>query len=138
MKQIILLFLLTTAPIWAQEMKPENMPMIYGGSADVISSRQYFPVSIADMAAGKNFITHVQVTGNVILVKHEKDGDLHIRLSDGKRFIVAECIPKLPCTEPKVGQTITVYGISRFDKKHKWYEVHPVEYSEIVPPKEKK
>jgi hypothetical protein len=77
--------------------------------------------------AGRNSHTHIRVTGKVVLVKHEADGDLHIRLSDGKRWIVAECIPKLPCAEPKVGQTITVEGISRFDEKHKFPEVHPVE-----------
>src|SRR3954463_7619874 len=77
------------------------------------SGRQYFPVSIANLAAGRNFHTHVRVTGKVVLVKHEADGDLHIRLSDGKHFIVAECIPELPCREPRLGETVTVEGISR-------------------------
>jgi hypothetical protein len=90
-------------------------------------TRPYYPVTIAQMAAGKNFHTHVAVTGKVELVKTEKDGDTHIKLTDGKAFIVAECIPKLPCKPPTVGSTITVYGISRFDGEHKWWECHPVE-----------
>jgi hypothetical protein len=69
----------------------------------------------------------VQVTGKVTLVRHEADGDLHIRIEDGGAFIVAECIPKLPCAAPKVGDTVTVTGISRFDGEHKWQEIHPVE-----------
>jgi hypothetical protein len=98
----------------------------------LLAVRTYYPVSIADLAAGRNFHTHVQVTGKVVLVKHEADGDLHIRLSDGSQFIVAECIPKLPCQEPKRGQTVTVQGIYRRDQKHgNWAEVHPVESLEV-------
>jgi hypothetical protein len=92
------------------------------------SGRQYFTVSIANLAAGRNFHTHVRVTGKVVLVKHEADGDLHVRLSDGKHWIVAECIPELPCREPRLRETVTVEGISRFDYKHRWQEVHPVEH----------
>src|ERR1700758_4352970 len=95
-------------------------------------SRPYFPVSISDLAAGKNFHTHIQVTGKVTLVKHEADGDIHIKLEDGQgHFIVAECIPKLPCIPPKVGQIVIVEGISRYDGEHKWREVHPVEHIQI-------
>ena len=79
------------------------------------------------MATGHNFHTHVRVVGRVLLVKYEKDGDLHIKLGDGKYFIVAECIPKLPCKPPIVGGRVTVEGIARFDGEHKWFEVHPVE-----------
>ena len=90
-------------------------------------------MSIARLAAGKNVHTHIQVTGTVTLVKHEKDGDLHIRIVDGKgNFLIAECIPKLPCkVTPKKGQTVTIRGIYRFDGEHKWYEAHPVEDIEI-------
>lgn len=90
-------------------------------------SRPYWPVTIADMAAGKNHHTHVEVSGKVVLVRHEQDGDLHIRLTDGSNFVVAECVPELPCKAPKLGDAVTVQGISRFDGEHKWYEVHPVE-----------
>jgi hypothetical protein len=72
--------------------------------------------------------THVAVSGRVAYVVSEADGDVHIKLvSASGRFIVAECIPALPCARPKSGQTITVYGISRQDSEHGWWEVHPVE-----------
>lgn len=93
----------------------------------LVLQRNYFPVSIQRMATGHNYHTHVMVIGQVALVEKQIDGDLHIRLTDGKYFIVAECILSLPCTKPKVGQTVAVKGISRFDGEHKWYEVHPVE-----------
>jgi hypothetical protein len=97
----------------------------------LLAVRTYYPVSIADLAAGRNSHTHIRVTGKVVLVKYEADGDLHIRLSDGKHWIVAECIPELPCSIPKVGRSVTVEGISRFDAKHKFWEVHPVENAAI-------
>jgi hypothetical protein len=93
----------------------------------LLAVRTYYPVSIADLAAGKNFHTHVQVTGKVTLVKHEGDGDTHIVLSDGKNFVVVECIPELPCQAPKVGQTVTAEGIYRQDYEHRWFELHPCE-----------
>jgi hypothetical protein len=92
----------------------------------LFSVRPYHKVTIAQMAT--TAYTHVEVTGKVTLVRTEDDGDTHIRLTDGKNFVVAECIPVLRCPRvPKVGETITVRGISRFDKEHGWYEIHPVE-----------
>jgi len=92
-----------------------------------IALRTYYPVPISEL--GRNRHTHVRVQGIVTLVKHEKDGDLHIRLSDGKgSTVVCECIPALPCAEPIRGEVIEVWGISRQDRQHGgWEEVHPVE-----------
>ena len=92
--------------------------------------RQYFKVAIADMPP--NHYTHVEITGKVTSVKSERDGDTHIQVSDGADFIIAECIPKLPCSViPDVGQTVTIRGISRYDRENRWYEVHPVEEIEV-------
>jgi hypothetical protein len=91
----------------------------------LFADRPYHKVSIAGIS--KTLFTHVEVTGKVTLVKKEADGDVHIRLSDGQTFIVAECVPELPCKPPRKGATITVRGVSRFDKEHGWWEVHPVE-----------
>lgn len=98
-------------------------------------ARSWHKVPLKELAGGKYKLTHVETSGLVTLVKKEADGDTHIRLSDCDRFeacdgvpwIVAECIPELPCKAPKVGETITVRGISRFDGQHGWAEVHPVE-----------
>lgn len=99
--------------------------------------RHYFPVAPSAMA--KNHHTHVQVTGKVTISKREGDGDWHIRITDGKGFAVAECIPELPCAHPKIGQCVRVRGISRIDGEHKypgtqvgWPEVHPVESLKVV------
>jgi hypothetical protein len=77
--------------------------------------------------------THVQVTGRVRLVRHEDDGDLHLKLTGATGFIVAECIPALPCQEPSLNAQVTVFGISRYDGEHHWWEVHPVERLTVSP-----
>lgn len=90
--------------------------------------RMYSSVAVKDVATTVH--THVCVTGEATLVMREADGDLHVRLQDGKGgFIVAEEIPSLKAkgAAPKKHQQATACGISRFDKKHGWYEVHPVE-----------
>jgi hypothetical protein len=94
-------------------------------------SRKYWPIALDSAAVGHwHNHTHVAVTG-VVAPRYpimEADGDLHIKLvAPSGRFIVAECTPKEPCVKPKAGQTITVYGISRQDQEHGWWEVHPVE-----------
>lgn len=98
----------------------------------LLLARYYWPVSVALLSSGSFKHTHVQVTGIVAYAVTEDDGDLHIKLTSVtpdtlNRFIIAECIPSLPCRHPKSGDTVTVRGISRYDPEHRWYEVHPVE-----------
>lgn len=91
-------------------------------------ARTYWKVPVDSLAIGHTAHTHVEVSGLVTLVRHEGDGDTHIKIVGLHGFIVAECIPALPCRKPKVGERITVRGIARQDWEHKWYEVHPVEW----------
>lgn len=98
----------------------------------LLLQRLYWVVPLDSLAMGHPKHTHVAVTG--VVAPHfpvvEADGDVHIRLlslNGTGRFIVAECIPKLPCAKPHAGDTITVQGISRPDPEHNWWEVHPVE-----------
>jgi len=92
------------------------------------AQRTYWVVPIDTLAIGRLKHTHVQVTGKVIYVNAETDGDIHVKVgSPSGRFIMAECIPKLPCVKPKVDSVITVFGITRWDPEHGWAEVHPVE-----------
>jgi hypothetical protein len=108
-------------------------PAYAGALAAVVvmmsAGRYYWPTSVEHLARGTVKHTHVQVKGRVTYTAKEADGDLHIRLSGlhTDTFVVAECIPKLPCPRPAKGTTITVLGISRFDAEHGWWEVHPVE-----------
>ena len=93
-------------------------------------ARYYWPVTVTALASGTARHTHVQVTGRVDYTRMEDDGDLHIRIrstAGDSAFVIAECIPKLPCRRPAIGEIVTVQGISRRDPEHGWYEVHPVE-----------
>jgi len=100
-------------------------------------NRVYHPVTIASLA--HNTFTHVEVEGRVALVRHEEDGDIHIRLEDAQgRFVVVEVIPEISLTIPKVGDLVRVRGISRYDRQHHWWEIHPAEAIEIRPPKQER
>lgn len=91
--------------------------------------RYYWPVPLAVLAKGTKH-THVETKGRVTYVVAEGDYDTHIKVSDTLNvaiFIIAECIPKLPCVKPIKGSVITVWGISRPDPEHGWWEIHPVE-----------
>lgn len=97
------------------------------------AQRGYWKVPLDSFALGKKLHTHIEITGVVApnFPVREADGDIHIKilspLGTG-RFIVAECIPKIPCPLlPRAGQTVTVRGVSRLDPEHGWREVHPVE-----------
>jgi|SRR5213592_872114 len=88
-------------------------------------SRPYFPVDICQLDSTNH--THVQVTGKVTKIHTEADGDIHIRVVNQGCFVILEIIPSLPMISPKRGDTIIARGILRYDKQHKWYELHPVE-----------
>lgn len=100
-------------------------------------SRTYHRVPLAKVKDTQ--WTHISVCGRVEYVKREADGDGHLRIVDsepGSRiptFIVAEIVPYHPLPLPKVGSVVQVAGVSRFDKQHRWYEVHPVESLTILP-----
>lgn len=113
-----ILFLLSCAPqLWAQ--------------------RTYWHATVAQLASGAFPHTHVELDSVVVTYKAiESDSDFHMRLRDPRdtvssHFVIAECIPLMPCQHPKLGQVVNVRGISRKDAEHGWFEIHPIEA--IVP-----
>lgn len=85
----------------------------------------------------------VTLTGKVTKVAYEKDGDLHFNLKvNDSTTVVCECIcqqrvpiPKVKkaCIgyykkfkRPRVGSNYRVKGYSVWDKRHHWFELHPV------------
>jgi hypothetical protein len=87
-----------------------------------IEGRTYHGVSVAELKETQ--WTHVAVCGQVTLAKREDDGDIHLRISQGAAFIVAEIVPYHPLPMPKLHSWVRVAGISREDKTHRWFEVH--------------
>ncbi len=93
----------------------------------------------------------IQVTGKIVLIKHELDGDIHCEVSDGtcKDSTIACEFPEPTLTKSpfnpqfikarrfilgkKVGDTVTITGVFFQDKKHgrttkriqNYLEIHP-------------
>lgn len=84
----------------------------------------YRPIPLAALATTRH--THVCVVGPVVYVRKQRDGDLHVTLHDGTTTVVLEIIPQLPLARPVKGTVIRACGISRYDRHHRWAEVHPV------------
>lgn len=93
----------------------------------------YWRVPIAGLALNKH--THVCVAGKVTRLYAEKDGDAHWIVEDAGAKVVAEIIPTARplLGRPKVGQSIVICGVTRFDREHAWEEIHPVESWWAVP-----
>jgi len=96
--------------------------------------RTYWPTTVAKLSSGTFAHTHAELDSVlVVYVASETDGDYHMRLRDrgdtiAVHYIIAECIPELPCRHPKVGELIPwIRGITRRDNEHHWVELHPVE-----------
>ena len=104
-------------------------------AAPPVLVRVYHKTTIARLP--RTVDTHVELEGRVTLVRREGDGDVHIRVEDvDHRFVVVEVIPEISLTIPAVGDRVVVRGIVRYDKRHRWHEIHPAEAIEIRPPKE--
>lgn len=91
----------------------------------------YHPVRL-DQVATTSW-THVCTTGPVVYVRKMADGDIHVTLDDGVSRVVAEIIPQIPLAKPRKGQRIEVCGITRYDKRHQWPEIHPVTRWQLAP-----
>ena len=100
--------------------------------AQSIINRTYWIEDPAKFSKSGSVHTHVQITGWVVYTRYEEDGDLHIKVTPTKGaftpFFIAECIPKLPCNKPNINSQVMIQGISRYDKEHNWWEIHPVEF----------
>ena len=106
-------------------------------SAQPAPGRMYHRVSIEKMWEGSSW-THVVTEGLVVYRRKMRDGDYHVTIIDGEeRKLVCEFIPAL--TEhvgrpPSKGARIRVWGIARWDSRHRWPELHPVEAFLVLDP----
>ncbi|PJE75888.1 hypothetical protein COV04_03010 [Candidatus Uhrbacteria bacterium CG10_big_fil_rev_8_21_14_0_10_48_11] len=71
--------------------------------------------------------TKVSVVGKVTEVVKDPDGDYHVIISDSFGLpLVTEGIPEIPMELPKLGDTVRLWGLTRFDIPHNWWEIHPI------------
>lgn len=67
------------------------------------------------------------ITGTVEAIVKAVDGDYHVNIRDEKnRILVTEMVPEYPLPLPTVGQKIKIWGVTRYDLGHRWWELHPV------------
>lgn len=73
------------------------------------------------------------VIGKVENEVKSTDGDLHVNIQDDNgRILVAEIVPEYPLKTPPVGAKIKVWGVTRYDLEHRWWELHPVFGWELI------
>lgn len=91
----------------------------------------YHDVGLADFIVNGSTKTKVAVEGIVDKVAHQPDGDYHVVMRPQNipigLFLVTEVIPEIKDLPlPKEGDNIKIWGITRFDEPHNWWELHPV------------
>lgn len=90
----------------------------------------YHNAELLDFIANGSTKTKVAVEGIVDKITHEPDGDYHIIIKSQYLpwpVLVTEAIPEIKDLPlPKGGDYIKIWGISRFDEPHNWWELHPV------------
>ncbi len=64
--------------------------------------------------------------GTVTDVVSAQDGDVHINIKSKSGTLVTEIIPEYPLTLPISGDKIKIWGVTRYDIAHRWWELHPV------------
>lgn len=90
----------------------------------------YHNVGLLDFIANGSAKTKVAVQGVVDKVTHEPDGDYHVNIRPQNLpfpVLVTEAIPEIKdLTLPKEGDYVKIWGITRFDEPHNWWELHPI------------
>ena len=87
----------------------------------------YHDTNITDFIVNGSTNTKVAIEETVQQVIKEPDGDYHVSVGDLVGLpLVTEFIPEISLPLPKVGDHIRLWGITRFDAPHNWWELHPV------------
>jgi hypothetical protein len=88
--------------------------------------RIYYTLPLDQIATTSR--THVCTVGRVVYKRKQQDGDWHITMSNGTVKVVLEIIPGLEMEVPSKGTVIRACGITRWDRRHKFAELHPLEF----------
>lgn len=88
---------------------------------------QYEITTIKTLNESKFWGPRAAVVGTVTDVQKVFDGDWHLNITDKDgRTLVAEVIPEYPVPLPDLGAKVQIWGVTRFDLDHRWWELHPV------------
>ncbi len=95
----------------------------FGGGGEGL----YPVVSVWKINHSLFFGPRAAVQGVVRAVQKVSDGDWHINVEDTDGSVmVNEMVPEYPLPVPQVGDRIMMWGITRYDLNHRWWEIHPV------------
>ena len=90
----------------------------------------YHDADLIDFITNGSANTKVAIEGTVDKITHEPDGDYHIIIRPqylAAPVLVTETIPEIKNLPlPHEGDHIKIWGITRFDEPHNWWELHPV------------
>lgn len=84
-------------------------------------------VSISAIQKNLFFFPRASVIGTVIQKVKTDDGDWHVNVADDNgRVMVTEIVPELSMPVPPLNAKIKIWGVTRYDLEHRWWELHPV------------
>lgn len=99
----------------------------YQTPASVPTDKGYALTTIHKINAGLYALPHAAVEGVVSAVVRSPDGDWHVNIADDRGgTLVAEIVPEYPLVPPPVGSRVKLWGLTRYDIEHRWWEIHPV------------
>lgn len=100
----------------------ESLLPFSGGGKDL-----YPAVSIWKINHSLFFGARAAVQGTVSSVQQANDGDWHVNVTaDDGSVLITEMVPEYPLSIPFLGDRIMLWGVTRYDLNHRWWEIHPV------------
>lgn len=103
-------------------------PYGYAVSHNLVGSETFgYPLtSIKTINTGRFPEPRASVIGVVQDVVKSADGDIHVNIKSPDGVIVTEIIPEYPLPALTVGKKVKIWGVTRYDISHRWWELHPV------------
>lgn len=84
-------------------------------------------ISISRLEKNLYWGPRAAVIGTVIDTEKIVDGDWHINIKDAEGMVlVTEMAPEYPLPVPAVGARVKIWGVTRYDLDHRWWELHPI------------
>lgn len=127
---LIIIFVLIDTGLNYTLYNPAFITPIYGFflKEKIISSEEAgYPLeNIHDINTSKYSGPRATIIGTVIDVLKSGDGDWHITIRGKGGDMVTEIAPEYPLPIPLLGEKIRIWGVTRYDIAHRWWEIHPV------------
>lgn len=112
---------------WAHQHGLGKIDVAMQTMLGIPDDRSYRLISISTLNNSQWFKARAAVIGVVTDAVSVSDGDWHLNVKDEEgNVLVAEISPELPVPVPPLHVPIRLWGITRYDLGHRWWEIHPV------------